>query len=108
MTKVSDAPADRNGIEEFCADPKYKKYYDAGQVRVIYVHETESLGPAMAGYHASKVWGRETYNVQTDSHLQFAVEWDENYRDEIKATKSFPKAVLLPILRGSVLEMGIP
>ena len=94
MTKVSDAPVDRNGIEEFCTDPKYKKYCDAGQVRVVYVHETESLGPAMARYHASKLWGGETYYVQTDSHLQFAVEWDEKYRDEVKAAKSFPKAVL--------------
>jgi len=94
MTKVSDAPIDLNGIEEFCTDPKYKQYCDAGQVRVVYVHETESLGPAMARYHASKLWGGETFFVQTDSHLEFAVEWDEKYRDEIKAAKSYPKAVL--------------
>lgn len=94
MTKVSDAPIDMNGIEEFCTDPKYKKYCDAGQVRVVYVHETESLGPAMARYHASKLWGGETFFAQTDSHLEFAVEWDEKYRDEIKAARSYPKAVL--------------
>lgn len=94
MTKVSDAPIDKNGVYDFCNNPKYKKYCDAGQIRVIYVHETESLGPAMARYYASKLWGGETYFVQTDSHLQFAVEWDEKYRDEIKATKNFPKSIL--------------
>lgn len=94
MTKVSDAPVDKNGVHDFCTNPKYKKYCDAGQVRVIYVHETESLGPAMARYYASKLWGGETYFVQSDSHLQFAVEWDEKYRNEVKATKNFPKSIL--------------
>lgn len=94
MTKVSDAPVDKNGIEDFCMDPKYEKYCKQGQIRVLYVHETESLGPAMARYHASKLWGGETYFVQTDSHLQFAVEWDEKYRNEFKAAKSYPKVVL--------------
>ena len=94
MTKVSDAPIDKNGIEDFCTNEKYKKYCESGQVRVVYVHETESLGPAMARYHASKLWGGETYYVQTDSHLQFAMEWDEKYRDEFKATRTYPKSVL--------------
>ena len=48
QTKVSDAPPDRNGIEEFCSSPKHKKYCDSGQIRVLYLHENESLGPAMA------------------------------------------------------------
>mmetsp|Transcript_16836 Transcript_16836/g.21290 ORF Transcript_16836/g.21290 Transcript_16836/m.21290 type:complete len:607 (-) Transcript_16836:50-1870(-) len=94
MTKVSDAPIDKNGIEDFCNDPKYEKYCKAGQVRAVYVHETESLGPAMARYYASKLWGGETYFVQTDSHLKFAEEWDEKYRIEVKAAKNYPKAIL--------------
>ncbi len=94
MTKVSDAPIDKNGVYDFCNNPKYKKYCDAGQVRAVYVHETESLGPAMARYYASKLWGGETYFVQTDSHLQFAVEWDEKYKKEIKSTSNFPKSIL--------------
>lgn len=94
MTKVSDAPIDKNGVEDFCNNPKYTKYCDAGQVRALYVHETESLGPAMARYYASKLWGGETYYVQTDSHLQFAVEWDDKYIQEAKATKSYPKTIL--------------
>jgi [Skp1-protein]-hydroxyproline N-acetylglucosaminyltransferase len=94
MTKVSNAPPDKNGVEEFCSDPNYKKYCDAGQVRVLYVHETESIGPAMARYYASKLWGGETYFVQTDSHLKFAKHWDEKYINEVKATKNYPKSVL--------------
>jgi len=94
MTRVSDAPVDKNGISDFCTNPKYEKYCKAGQVRALYVHETESLGPAMARYHASKLWGGETYFVQTDAHLQFAVEWDEKYRNELKATSNFPKSIL--------------
>eukprot|EP00977_Amphora_coffeiformis_P030216 scaffold45506_cov153-Amphora_coffeaeformis.AAC.1 len=93
-TKVFDRPPDANGIESFCAHPRYKKYCENGQVRVLYVHETEALGPAVARYFASKLWGGETYFVQTDSHLMFAHFWDEKYRTEIKATRSFPKSVL--------------
>lgn len=94
MTKVSDAPPDKNGIEEFCNMPDYRKYCDSGQIRVLWVHETESLGPAVARYFASKLWGGETYFVQTDSHLMFAQDWDEKYRVEIKATRNYPKSVL--------------
>lgn len=94
MTKVSDAPSDVNGIEKFCTNPGYKKYCDAGQIRVLYVHESESLGPAMARYYASKLWGGETYFMQTDSHLQFATHWDEKFQAEAKAARSFPKVVL--------------
>jgi hypothetical protein len=39
--KMSDAPVDKNGIEDFCKKPDFKKYCDNGQVRVLYVHETE-------------------------------------------------------------------
>jgi len=94
QVKVSDVPPDKNGIEEFCSLPDYKKYCDSGQVRAVYVHEPESIGPAMARYFASKLWGGETYFVQTDSHLQFAESWDAKYIDEVKATKNYPKSVL--------------
>ena len=94
QTKVSDAPVDVNGIADFCAKPEYQKYCENGQVRVLYVHETESQGPAMARYYASKLWGGETYYVQCDSHLQFANHWDAKYIAEIQATRNFPKSVL--------------
>lgn len=94
MTKVSDAPPDMNGIEVFCSDTEFKKFCDNSQIRVLYIHETESLGPAMARYYASKFWGGETYYIQCDSHLQFATNWDEKYIKEIKATLNYPKSIL--------------
>ena len=45
---------------------------DAGRVRVMYVNESEALGPAMARYYASKLWAGETYFMQADAHLRFA------------------------------------
>ena len=93
-TKVSDAPPDKNGVEEFCMDPNYKKYCEAGQVRALYVNETESLGPAAARYYASKLWGGETYFLQADAHLRFSPKFDTRYIDEVKAAKNYPKAVL--------------
>lgn len=106
QTKVSDAPPDRNGIEEFCTNVKYKKYCDRGQIRVLYLHENESLGPAMARYYASKLWGGETYFMQVDAHLQFYKGWDELYTNEVKATKSYPKAVLSSYPPGFQEENG--
>ncbi len=94
VTKVSDAPPDVNGIETFCNERKYKKYCDSLQVRVIYVDESEALGPANARYYASKLWGGETYFMQVDSHLEFAKHWDLKFINEAKAAKSFPKVVL--------------
>jgi len=94
QTKVSDAPPDKNGVEEFCTDPSFKKYCEAGQIRVLYVNETESLGPAAARYYASKLWGGETYYLQADAHLRFAPKFDTRYVDEVKAAKAYPKAVL--------------
>eukprot|EP00586_Coscinodiscus_wailesii_P009993 CAMPEP_0172515650 /NCGR_PEP_ID=MMETSP1066-20121228/269627_1 /TAXON_ID=671091 /ORGANISM="Coscinodiscus wailesii, Strain CCMP2513" /LENGTH=570 /DNA_ID=CAMNT_0013296781 /DNA_START=45 /DNA_END=1757 /DNA_ORIENTATION=- len=94
ITKVSDAPPDKNGIEEFCTDGEFKKYCDAGHIRALYVNETESLGPAVARYFASKLWGGETYFMQADAHLQFAPNWDNYYIEDVKSAKSYPKAVL--------------
>lgn len=94
VTEISDRPPDHNGIEEFCGDPGYVQYCDSGQVRVLYVNETESNGPTTARYFASKLWGGETYFMQSDAHLRFAPEWDRLYIEEVKAAKSYPKAIL--------------
>ena len=94
ITKVSDREPDVNGIEQFCTDPEYSKYCDRGQIRALYVNETESNGPTTARYFASKLWGGETYFLQADAHLRFAPEWDRLYTEEAKAAKSYPKAVL--------------
>jgi len=94
ITKISDRPPDVNGIEEFCGDPEYTKYCDNGQIRALYVNETESNGPTTARYFASKLWGGETYFLQADAHLRFAPEWDRKYKVEVKSAKSYPKAIL--------------
>ena len=94
ITQISDRPPDVNGIEEFCADPEYNKYCESGQIRALYVNETESNGPTTARYFASKLWGGETYFMQSDAHLRFAPEWDRKYKVEVKAAKSYPKSIL--------------
>lgn len=48
IREMFDAPPDKNGIEDFCSDQEFSKYCEAGQIRVLYVHETEALGPAVA------------------------------------------------------------
>lgn len=106
FTKVSDAPPDRNGIEEFCTSEEHKKYCDNGQVRVLYLHEAESLGPAMARYYASKLWGGERYFMQVDAHLEFYKHWDELYTNELKSASSFPTAVLSSYPPGFQAENG--
>ena len=94
MTSISPKPPDANGIEEFCTHEKYKKYCDSGQVRVIYLHDTDALGPQTARYYASKLWGGETFIMQMDAHLEFAPEWEQYYIDEAKASRNYPKSVL--------------
>jgi len=94
ITSISPKPPDENGIVEFCNTPEYTKYCDSGQVRVIYVHDTDALGPQTARYYASKLWGGETYFMQMDAHLEFAPEWDQYYIDEAHASKNYPKSVL--------------
>jgi len=71
-----------------------KKYCASGQIRALYVHEAEAIGPAAARYFASKLWGGETYYIQIDAHLHFAKEWDAKFIQELQAAKSYPKAVL--------------
>ena len=94
MTKMSDAVVDKNGLETFCAMAKYKKYCTNGQIRVLYVPDDDSLGPAVARYYAAKLWFGETYYCQVDSHLLFVEHWDTKYINELKATSNYPKSVL--------------
>ena len=93
LKAVDDLP-DTNHIETFCSHPTFSKYCDSGQVRVLYVHEVDALGPAVARYYSSKLWGGETYYMQVDSHLHFATRWDELYIQDLKLAKSYPKAIL--------------
>lgn len=95
QVKMSDAPPDENGIETFCKkNAQNQKFCDNGQIRVLYIHDTDALGPAAARFYASKLWGGETYFMQMDAHLEFAHHWDARYIAEVRAAKNYPKAVL--------------
>ena len=64
-TAVSDAPPDADGVKDFCESGEpWAAYCRAGNVRVLRVRESESLGPAVARYFASKLWGGEEYFMQ--------------------------------------------
>ncbi|KAL7528160.1 hypothetical protein ACHAWF_002458 [Thalassiosira exigua] len=89
-----DGTPDVNHIETFCGNATYRKYCDEGQVRVLYVHEADALGPAVARYYASKLWGGETHFMQVDSHLRFAHRWDELLVEDLRLATSYPRAVL--------------
>ena len=108
ITAISDKSPDVNGIEEFCTDPRYVRYCDSGQIRVLYVNETESNGPCQARYMASKLWGGEMYYMQSDAHLRFVHEWDRLYVEEIKATQSHPKAILSSYPPGFNIDDPLP
>jgi hypothetical protein len=43
--------------------------YSFLKVRLLTVREEEALGPCVARYMASKLWGGEEYFVQIDSHI---------------------------------------
>lgn len=94
ISKRLEIPPDMNGIKEFCALPEYARYCDNGQIRVLYMHDTDSQGPSMARYYASKLWGGEAYIMQIDAHLRFAHEWDEKFIEDIKLTRNYPKSLL--------------
>ncbi|CAM9300323.1 unnamed protein product, partial [Phaeothamnion confervicola] len=91
---VDDAPADPDCYEEFCATDVGRPVCQQGQVRNLFVNESESLGPAVARYFASKMWHGETFFMQIDSHSLFEHDWDAAFVRDIKNTPSYPKSVL--------------
>ena len=93
-TKVSDAPADADGVADFCASAVGQPHCRAGRVRVLRVNETESLGPAFARYLASKLWLGEQFYVQIDAHMWAREAWDDELRREMRATPSYPRSVM--------------
>ena len=70
--KVEPIEPDDDCYAIFCKD--HSELCD--NVRVLYVNETESLGPYTARYFASRLWYGETWFVQLDAHMTFATHWD--------------------------------
>lgn len=102
------SPPDINGIETFCALTNYAKYCNNGQIRPLYINETESLGPAVARYYASKLYAGETYFCQVDAHLKFARGWDELYIEDLKLSSNYPRSILSSYPPGFVNFMQEP
>jgi hypothetical protein len=50
--------------------------------------DSETLGPYMARYFASKLWQGEEWYVQTDSHMKFQPHWDESLIQMLKNAPS--------------------
>ena len=53
---MTDVGPDPDCYEIFCFSAEGKKYCANDQVRLLRVKESESLGPYMARYFASKLW----------------------------------------------------
>jgi hypothetical protein len=58
-----------NSTPEFCATTRGKPICENGQVLLLRVNESESLGPMAARYFASKLYRGETYYLQV--HAQY-------------------------------------
>lgn len=93
---VESTEPDEDCYEEFCASPEGRGRCEAADphVRMLFVQEAESLGPAVARYFASKLWQGENYFMQIDSHSLFDAGWDTAFVRDIQATPSYPLSVL--------------
>ena len=60
----------------FCSSIAGKNFCNNGQVRLLRMKESETLGPYMARYFASKLWMGEQWYSQIDSHTSFIQDWD--------------------------------
>lgn len=67
------APPDVDCVKTFC-EGEMGQY--CNHLRILRINESESLGPAMARYFASKLWNGESYFMQIDAHMFFAEKWD--------------------------------
>ena len=86
--KMEDARPDPDCYLLFCSSEVGKKYCQQGQVRLLRMKESESLGPYMARYFASKLWLGEQWYMQIDSHTTFLKDWDSLSIDMLKAAPS--------------------
>lgn len=85
--KVEDVGFDSDCYALFCSSSIGTKYCNSGQVRFLKMKETESLGPYMARYFASKLWMGEEWYMQIDSHMTFLQDWDAS---SLKMLKDAP------------------
>jgi hypothetical protein len=72
----------------FCSSEVGNKLCNSGNVRLLQMKDSETLGPYMARYFASKLWQGEEWYVQTDSHMKFQPHWDESLIQMLKNAPS--------------------
>lgn len=85
--KVEPVRPDVDCYKTFC-EGKGKKWCDRGQLRVLNIEESESLGPYAARYFSSKLWYGEQWYMQIDAHMTFATGWDANSVDMLQRAPS--------------------
>lgn len=90
--KVEPVGPDVDCYKSFC-EGEGKERCDNGQVRVLNIEESESLGPYAARYFASKMWFGEQWYMQIDAHMTFAKDWDAMSVDMLQRAPS-PKPVI--------------
>jgi len=72
---VESVGPDVDCYKSFC-EGEGMEFCDNGQVRVLNIEESESLGPYAARFFASKLWFGEQWYMQIDAHMTFAQHWD--------------------------------
>lgn len=70
-----------------------EEFTDAPNFRVIDIHWSKSKGLCWARSLIQKLWDREEYTMQLDSHHRFLQDWDEILIDMMKMTGS-PKPII--------------
>lgn len=78
---------DLDCYKSFC-DGEGKERCDNGQVRVLNIDESESLGPYAARFFGSKLWFGEQWYMQIDAHMTFAQDWDAISVEMLKRSPS--------------------
>jgi len=74
--KMEDVKEDPDCYLLFCSSPEGKKYCNNGNIRLLKMKESETLGPYLARFLASKLYTGEEWYMQIDSHMTFAQDWD--------------------------------
>jgi len=86
--KMVDVKPDADCYLLFCSSQVGKKYCNEGHIRLLRMKESESLGPYLARYFASKLWNGEQWYMQIDSHMTFLQDWDASSIQMLRAAPS--------------------
>jgi hypothetical protein len=74
-----------------CLDEIIKNNSDVlpvNNIKIMRIPHYDAMGPTYARYMCSKLWNRETFYLQIDSHTQFVKGWDEICISSVKEAES--------------------